>query len=380
MNNKRGGPRCTAGTCRESGDIPIFTLNPWGRGLMGLVSVLLLIMGTGCSSLRYYLQSVQGHWQLLSAAQPVSYWVAQPDTPATLKERLALSQRMRDFSVSELKLPENASYRRYAALPRTAAVWNVVAAPELSLQPKTWCFIVVGCVAYRGYYDLSIARENAKQLQQSPGWDVLVYPVPAYSTLGKIPGAFFSDPLLSSFIFVDEADLARLIFHELAHQVAFAPNDTEFNESFASAVEFLGVQRWMQLHGNSPLHTEDVKHQQTRQAFLQLRLRYRDRLQVLYNSPLPDTEKRKLKAQLFAQMRVEIQQTGWGYEAWAERANNASLTLLGTYDGLVNDFVALFDRQGQDFTRFYVEVERLTALPTAHERRQALKYALQVPR
>jgi predicted aminopeptidase len=345
-----------------------------------MVSVLLLMLGTGCSSLPYYLQSVHGHWQLLSAAQPVSYWLAQSDTPESLKERLALSQRMRDFAVSELKLPENATYRRYVSLPRKAAVWNVVAAPELSLQPRTWCFIVVGCVAYRGYYDLAAAREYAKQLQQSSGWDVLVYPVPAYSTLGKIPGDFFSDPLLSTFIFENEANLARLIFHELAHQVAFAPGDTEFNESFASAVEFLGVQRWLQLHGNSPIRAEDLQHQHTRQAFLKLRLRYRDQLRVLYTSSLPDAEKRKRKAQLFAQMREEILQTGWGYQAWAERANNASLTLLGTYDELVDDFVALFDRQGQDFTQFYAEVKRLAALPTLQQRRQALQSARQVPR
>ena len=35
------------------------------------------------------------------------------------------------------------------------------------------------------------------------------------------------------------------IFHELAHQVVFAKDDTMFNESFATAVERIGVRRWL---------------------------------------------------------------------------------------------------------------------------------------
>ena len=54
------------------------------------------------------------------------------DAAARSRQRLELSQRIRDFAVAELGEPDNASYRRYADLQRGAAVWNVVAAPELS--------------------------------------------------------------------------------------------------------------------------------------------------------------------------------------------------------------------------------------------------------
>ncbi len=171
--------------------------------------------------------------------------LADPDTDSALKARLALAQRIRDFAVSELGEPDNASYRRYADLHRDAAVWNVVAAPELSLVPKTWCFPIVGCVGYRGYYERAKADALAAELRDE-GLDVAVYGVPAYSTLGRLPtGGWLADPLLNTFIGYPEGELARLVFHELAHQVAFAPGDTLFNESFASTVEKIGAERWL---------------------------------------------------------------------------------------------------------------------------------------
>ena len=66
--------------------------------------------------------------------------------------------------------------------------------------------------------------------------------VPAYSTLG-----WFDDPVLSTFIQYPDAELARLIFHELAHQVLYVGGDTLFNESFATAVEEAGLRRWLAL-------------------------------------------------------------------------------------------------------------------------------------
>ena len=176
-------------------------------------------LSSGCSSLGYYAQSIDGHLKLLNAARPVPEWVADPQTPPALRQRLELSQQMRDFAVSELALPDNASYRRYADLKRDAAVWNVVAAPELSLKLENWCFPVVGCVGYRGYFDRKEAEAFAAQLRDK-GLEVRVYGVPAYSTLGRLPGAYFADPLLSTFINYPEVELARLMFHELSHQEA----------------------------------------------------------------------------------------------------------------------------------------------------------------
>ena len=216
-----------------------------GAGLVGtaLVAAAAVCLGSGCSTLAYYGQAVHGHLDLIGRARPVAEVLAEPDTPAALRERLQLTQALRDFAVTELALPDNRSYRRYADLQRDAAVWNVVATPELSLTLQTWCFAVMGCVGYRGYYDRAGADALAAGLR-AQGLEVQVYGVPAYSTLGWTDW-LGGDPLLNTFIRWPEGDLARLLFHELAHQVAYAADDTTFNESYATAVERLGGQRWL---------------------------------------------------------------------------------------------------------------------------------------
>lgn len=339
---------------------------------------------TGCSSVGYYAQSVHGHLKLLSAARPVPEVLADPATTPALKARLELTQRLRDYAVAALHLPDNDSYRRYADLQRGAAVWNVAAAPELGLTLHTWCFPVVGCVAYRGYYDRRQAERDAEQLR-AQGFDAGVYPVPAYSTLGKLPGRYFADPLLNTFVPWPEGDLARLIFHELAHQVAFAPDDTVFNESFATAVERVGTDRWLAEHG-SPAAREAWAQQVARRAtFRALTSRYRDRLEALYRSAASEEDKRHGKAQLLAALRGEyaaLRAGAWqgyaGYDAWFEQLNNASFGVLAAYTELVPQFEQLLARQG-DLPRFYAEVRRLAALPQ-DERRRALQGAPSLPK
>ena len=345
-------------------------------------------LASGCTNLGYYAQSVSGHLDLVGRAKPVSEWIDSSDTPTTLKDRLRLSQEMRDFAVSALGLPDNPSYRRFADLQRSAAVWNVVAAPELSLDLKTWCFMVMGCVGYRGYFREDEAQAFAAQLrQEEPGLEVTVYAVPAYSTLGRLPGGWFSDPLLNTFIRYPEGELARMIFHELSHQVAYADNDTVFNESFATAVERLGSAMWLRQHAEPGAQAQYQEFNGRREAFQTLVARYRDRLKGLYGSPASDDDKRRHKAALFASMRSEyagLKREAWGgysgYDQWFDRANNASLGMLAAYNEWVPQFEQLFEETGRNFPQFYTEVRRIAALPPA-QRRQALtaSAALQDP-
>lgn len=342
--------------------------------LLATTAVAVVTLISGCSSVSYYAASARGHLAIVYAARPVSDWLADPATPAPLKARLALSQRMRDFAVSELGLPDNASYRRYADLQRSAAIWNVVAAPELSLRLSTWCFPVVGCVGYRGYYERALADDFAQTLKRG-ALEVSVYPVPAYSTLGLLPFDRLKDPLLNTFINDPEGELARLIFHELAHQVAFAKGDTAFNESFATSVERIGGERWLDLYA-TPQARVDFERQDARRAdFQALTLRYRSALQTLYASEVDDAAKRAAKAELMAQLRgdyARLKVERWngyaGYDGWFARANNASIGVLAAYTELVPNFERLFEREGRDFKRFYAEVRRLATLPPAQRR------------
>lgn len=333
---------------------------------------------SGCGTLGYYARQAQGHLEIVGASKPVADWLADPATEPRLRERLLLSQRIRDFAVAELAEPDNASYRRYAALGRGAAVWNVVAAPELSLAPKTWCFAVVGCVAYRGHYDRARADAEAAELR-AQGWDALVYPVTAYSTLGRLPFDRFADPLLDTFVFQPEADLARLVFHELAHQIAFAPGDTEFNESYATAVETIGIRRWLAAAASAETREADQRLRARRDDFRALTASVRDELAALYAGPLDAAAKRAGKAAALERLRREharLKVERWNgdpsYDAWIARANNAAFAIQSSYTALVPAFERLFEREGGDFRRFHAEASRIAALADPAARRAAL--------
>ena len=346
-------------------------------GLLGTLALAgaALCLTSGCSTLGYYAQAAGGHLELLRAARPVKEILADPATPAPLAERLALSQRLRDFAVSELKLPDNASYRRYADLKREAVVWNVVAAPALSLTLKTWCYPLMGCAGYRGYFDKAEAQALGERLR-GEGWETLVYGVPAYSTLGWT-NWMGGDPLLNTFLGGPEIELARLVFHELSHQVAYASDDTTFNESFATAVERLGGRRWLQRQGR-PEEAERVEAaDRRREQFRVLTLRTREALDAVYRGPGDEAAKTAAKARVMAELRAEaeaLKQGAWkgfaGYDAWFARANNAAFGVMAAYHELVPQFEALFEREGGDFARFYEAVKRLAALPKDERRKQ----------
>ena len=346
-----------------------------GVASAALIAAAAVCMGSGCSTIGYYGQAVGGHLSLMQRTQPVAALLADEATPAPLRERLALSQQMRDFAIRELKLPDNRSYRSFADLQRPSAVWNVVATPELSLTLKTWCFPLVGCVGYRGYYTREAADALAAELA-STGLEVNVYGVPAYSTLG-FTNWIGGDPLLSTFINWPDAELARLIFHELAHQIAYADDDTMFNESFAVAVERIGGARWMAQHASAAARAEFATLDARRRDFRALTLRHRQRLRELYESALPDDDKRAAKLRLAAELRIDheaLKTTRWagfnGYDAFIARANNASFAVQAAYDELVPDFERLFDHSGRDFERFYAEVRVLSKLPKDERRRR----------
>ena len=348
-----------------------------------LLTGALLTGLSGCAGLSYYWQSVSGHLQLMNAARPVPDWIGDSGTPEKLKARLALAQRIRRFAVSELRLPDNASYRSYADLQRSAVVWNVVAAPALSLTLKTWCFPVAGCVGYRGYFDEQQARAEAGRLQQQ-GLDVHVHGVPAYSTLGWMNWAG-GDPLLNTFVSYPEGDLARLIFHELAHQVVYAKNDTVFNESFATAVERLGAARWLAAFGSEAAQQNYAALEARRRQFYALTQATRRQLTEIYEpNKAPALDK---QAQL-AMKTIAIQDFGkryaalrasWGgraqelagYDRWVAQANNASFGAQAAYDELVPGFDALFAREGGNWQAFYAAVKRLADL-TKDERLKIL--------
>jgi predicted aminopeptidase len=335
---------------------------------------------SGCTDTRYLLQSVTGHLQIMQAARPVDDWLDDDGTPPSLKQRLQLAQAIRRYAVSALQLPDNASYQRYAHLQRRAVVWNVVAAPAYSLTLKTWCFPVTGCVGYRGYFDERDAQALADTLR-AQGLEVRVYGVPAYSTLGWT-NWLGGDPLLSTFIHYPEGELARMVFHELAHQVLYVQDDTTFNESFATAVERLGSATWLSSQASAAAQQQYAAFDTQRQAFRALTARTRQSLLAIYapgRVPQPDTEELAAqKAAAYAEFRqsYEALKADWGgnarYDAFVASANNAAFGALAAYDDRVGAFEALFQAHAGNWSAFYATAKQLAQL-APDQRRQHLQ-------
>ena len=330
----------------------------------------------GCADMSYYLQSARGHLALMQAARPIQDWLDDPSTPPELRQRLVLAQRMRRFAVERLHLPDNASYHRYADLHRQAAVWNAVAAPPYALTLKTWCFPFTGCIGYRGYFDEAEARALADRLR-AEGMETNVYGVPAYSTLGWM-NWLGGDPLLNTFIRSNEGELARLLFHELAHQVVYVKDDTTFNESYATAVERLGGEEWLASEAGDGAREAYLRFDGRRRELRALMLQTRQALAAVYadDANLEPMEQRKARAMAeFHASYARLKREHWagfaGYDAYIARANNAVFGVQAAYDGQVPAFEALFAREGRDWARFHAAVAALAAQPRA-ERDAAL--------
>lgn len=342
----------------------------------------------GCStvpfdSFSYYWQASVGHLQILSSARPVDEILDSREGSPRLLAQLEYSKQIRSFSVEKLQLPDNSSYRSYADIHRAYPVWNVLAAPATSLDLKKWCFPLLGCISYKGYYDEADARTLANQLRSDPegagALEVAVMGVPAYSTLG-----FTSDPLLSSFINYPAGELARLIFHELSHQVVYIADDTTFNESFATAVEELGVAEWLDQPGHVKLAEEYRLFDSKRSDFRALISKARADLERIYSSELSEREKLESKASRIEKLRLDYTQMkaerwgGWsGFDRFFnEDLNNAKLAVSGLYTDYVPAFKVMFEQSGHKYADFYAAVKSLGKKP--REERDAFLQSLMV--
>ena len=323
-----------------------------------------LVFLSACGESGYLLQSVKGHLGLMSRAQPIDEILASNDASEVVIRQLKTVVKLRAFAVDSLYLPDNGSYLEYADLERPYAVWNLTAAPEFSIAPRQWCFPIVGCVTYRGYFDEKSAISESENLAAS-GFDVDVYGVEAYSTLN-----WFDDPVLNTFLRNDEIHLAALLFHEMAHQVVYVPNATTFNESFAKTIEIEGLRRWFHSNASQELWQECLQREKLSAEFRAFLNSIRQELQTVYLADLEIEQKRLAKKQIImsAYERYARMKEEWGgyagYDQWMNKGlNNARLASVAVYDDLVPAFQALLQSVDYDLPTFYAEVRKLGALP-----------------
>jgi predicted aminopeptidase len=320
---------------------------------------LIMALCAGC----YLLQSAQGQLSLMSKRKPISRVIDAASTSAALRAQLEAVTQIRNFASEQLDLPDNGSYRTYADVGRPYVVWNVVATPEFSVYPQRWCYPIVGCVAYRGYFVEARALSFATGLR-AKGLDVVVGGVAAYSTLGH-----FDDPILNTMVAWNDVELAAIIFHELTHQLLYVPNDASFNEALATTVEEVGVRRWLLQQGREKDLAHFLLEQKRYLEVIQLLIATRAELRAVYASGTPPAVMREDKRKIFARMRAayESLRTQWGghapFDAWfKDEINNAYLASIATYYTCVPGFQRELDAVHGDLPAFYRRVRELAKL------------------
>lgn len=299
----------------------------------------------------------------MSKRKPIARVIADPATAPRVRSRLEDVAQIREFATRRLGLPDNGSYRKYADVGRPYVVWNVVAAPEFSVYPKQWCYPIVGCVAYRGYFVERRARRFADGLRRD-GFDVAVDGVAAYSTLGH-----FDDPILNTMLGWSDVELASIVFHELTHQMIYVPNDADFNEALATTVEEEGVRRWLQSLGRDRDLERYRAYQERFAKVLALLTRTRDELRALYASGIDREPMRRRKAAIYAALEVSYHglEREWGghapFDAWFEGdLNNANLASIATYYECVPGFRRELEAAGGNLGAFYARVRQLAKI------------------
>ncbi len=310
---------------------------------------------TACSGPAYYLQAIKGQWKLIHARQDVQMLLDSGGSATALVEDLQTANKILVFAKDELGLSADKSYTSYVELDADALVWNVVATKEFSLEAKKWCFMVAGCVPYRGFFEQSKAEKSAMRLRNK-SMDVLVAPAAAYSTLG-----WFQDPLLSSMFSGSDTRLAAYLFHELAHQRLYMKDDGQFNEGYASFVEETGLRAWLILNQEQDELKNWQKGQIARTEFSMLVTDLQEELGKLYRSDQSEAIKRLAKAAAFKAFSLsyeQLRETNWHgtgyYASWFEEPlNNARLALFSTYEGSHCAFQSLLDQAQGDLQVFH---------------------------
>ena len=320
------------------------------------------VLLSGCSHMGYYWQAIGGQMEIFSRQLSIDAMLVNPETRPELKQKLEYILQARAFASRELYLPDNNSYTNFVDVERSYLVWNVFAAPALSLKPYQSCFLVTGCLAYRGYFNKKDAYQFANGLKQQ-GYDVFIAGISAYSTLG-----WFDDPVPNTIMHYNDAHLAGLIFHELAHQKIFVKDDTAFNESFAMAVELAGVKQWMQQVGDPSVYLKYKNDKKRREQFIALLMRAREALDQLYSSNKDNKQDKKetillgLKSK-YKELKKEWQGDNHYDDYMKQNLNNAHFISVGLYHRYVPAFTRLLEKNNNDWAIFFKQVQQIGNLP-----------------
>lgn len=312
-----------------------------------IIFVLLLMFATlGSCNISYLTQAMAGHFRIMHSRQSIEKILRTDQLDIESRNKLKLVLEIHEFAIRELGLPDNKSYTLYSEIKGQYPGWNVYCAPKFSIEPKTWCFPIAGCVVYHGYFKKEKAIEFAEKMEKKD-FDVYVAPFTAYSTLG-----WYRDPILSTHLSYDSIRLAGLIIHELAHQRLYVSGNSQFSEGFAVTVERAGVLHWLESLGREDQMALAIKRWDEDDQFVERILKARNALNALYISNQSTLSMTQQKASILNSLEQELHKE-------KNKLNNAYFVPVSTYHSLVPVFQSILDSCGGNFNKFFEKMEEL---------------------
>jgi predicted aminopeptidase len=249
---------------------------------------------------RFLARSAWEEGRILLVRRPIRELLADPATPPMRRAQLRMVLAARAFAGRQLGLKVGDTYTTFAEVGEGPLLHVLSASPRYSLEPYRWRYPIVGAIPYKGFFDESAARAEQRRLRRL-GYDTYLRPSGAFSTLGWLP-----DPLLSSALDGDPAELVATVIHEIAHNTLWVPGDADFNESYAELVGYRGAAAFFAARGDAvtAAHCEALWRDEKRLAGFYGALH--GELTALYASGLPAPALEERRRDLFAQAQAVL--------------------------------------------------------------------------
>lgn len=248
------------------------------RKIIWSIVILVTILVIWYRELVYYgLVQGKGQLSIVWNAKPVQFFLDDPATPDSIRQKLLFIEEVRQFAMNELGLNDTDNYTTMYDQKGKPILWVVTGCEPYAFEPKQWEFPVVGEVPYKGFFIQDMASEEMEKLRVQ-GYDVGVRTVGGWSTLG-----WFTDPILSNMLNRSYGDLANLIIHELVHATIFVKDSVDFNENLASFIGDRGAEIFLEKYypDSHALSYQNELHDE--QMFTDHILRGADKLDSLYH-------------------------------------------------------------------------------------------------